>query len=931
MALLDTDGKSAVVGKSLGHWLDEADFVLAGMDHEGTPVSEVGPHTFPRDWPAVYEESEVLRSLVRKRGRCAAKRVSVVPNLADDEHKEILAATRPRRLQSLDTAEAVRRHSGFAVVEGWAIYDILDDVTGAAFLAERYWWNATENSTWLDFTPRPENVQQLLLAESAVSRQPRKVRTLLTTRQHELARHLLKHRFPKATAEAERAALRSGDGSLALTPSSRFGCPAGSSRPAALSTTSDLLAIVKRVELGVADPIYQLANRVENDSELCSGLVDAGMCRALVQRLKAGQKHAKAAARLFAALSCSSSMGCGPSPSAAAQSLLQVGAGDVAVRSLMALVDIAGGDCEIAVATDAAIALGHLCRCCHEMQRLTAESGALERLVSLLGSDNHGASVASAYTLWQVQVGQSDLAERVLTSGAAPALLRLLANCPANDATARLNACGALTPLATVQGAQDALGDYGAVEILCNMLVDESPYCVQGQASAALANLLRGHPGNCQRAALSGGTCGERLVTSLVNLVSTAGSGNIPANAAGALANFLAAGGPRVMQIAAEKSSFSVLAQTLSRLGSSAGLYAVLANLARHLPEDGPPALEQSALEVVVSSLSGTDECIMTNAVGLCMNLARHVPTKSRLVRVGIVKPLAYMMEHPDEVLRLRAVGTLANLMESHPETSAKVFLQSPDLARRLTYALHTEYDPEIRLALARALGLLATRQSDAVRRAGGSEAIITALEETPSWEPAYALLNLSSTSAGCRELLELEVVPLLVKSLGRGSAEEGSDSKLIRQVTGALANLTAESAEACKQVVAAGAMLGLAYNLNLRPSLGSEVVAWTACVIGHMSVLASKSVKVSVAKRTDALAPLVGLLVEGDTFGQEMAIFALLALQQARAADIMELLVKSSTQVRSSLRHFIDLRDTGKMRSRAFKLLRSVELAMVV
>ncbi|CAJ1369287.1 unnamed protein product, partial [Effrenium voratum] len=79
MALVDEQGAAVVVGETLGRWLEAGDFFFGGEDHEEDEILELGPHTFPRDWPDVYEESAALRGLLGRRGICAAKRVSVVP------------------------------------------------------------------------------------------------------------------------------------------------------------------------------------------------------------------------------------------------------------------------------------------------------------------------------------------------------------------------------------------------------------------------------------------------------------------------------------------------------------------------------------------------------------------------------------------------------------------------------------------------------------------------------------------------------------------------------------------------------------------------------------------------------------------------------------------------------------------------------------
>merc|ERR1719410_2630999 len=76
------------------------------------------------------------------------------------------------------------------------MHDLLDDVTGAAFVAERYWWNSTTDGKWVDYSPRAQNVGQLLLVEPLVSHPPKKP-CMLTVHHHQLGMHLLEMRFPK--------------------------------------------------------------------------------------------------------------------------------------------------------------------------------------------------------------------------------------------------------------------------------------------------------------------------------------------------------------------------------------------------------------------------------------------------------------------------------------------------------------------------------------------------------------------------------------------------------------------------------------------------------------------------------------------------------------------------------------------------------------
>eukprot|EP00747_Dinoflagellata_sp_TGD_P020216 gnl/TRDRNA2_/TRDRNA2_127678_c0_seq1.p1 gnl/TRDRNA2_/TRDRNA2_127678_c0~~gnl/TRDRNA2_/TRDRNA2_127678_c0_seq1.p1 ORF type:complete len:1009 (-),score=186.90 gnl/TRDRNA2_/TRDRNA2_127678_c0_seq1:67-3093(-) len=198
MALRDDEGKEAVVGISIGLWLEEADFIFSGgsTDGDGSHGSErtrIGAHGFPRDWPEVYSQSRALKSLIGKRGPCAAIRTAVM-GVPEKHHRHLAEGLQMRRLHSFVNAEALRRSRGLAVVKGWAIYDLLRSDPGEAFVAERYWWNATADGEWVDFTPRPEAMEELLVAEAlqATSKETH----VLREEQLVLAARLWKRRFP---------------------------------------------------------------------------------------------------------------------------------------------------------------------------------------------------------------------------------------------------------------------------------------------------------------------------------------------------------------------------------------------------------------------------------------------------------------------------------------------------------------------------------------------------------------------------------------------------------------------------------------------------------------------------------------------------------------------------------------------------------------
>ena len=177
----------AVLGQE-GYWLDSGDFVSTAnleMEHMG----QLG---FPRDWPNVYGSSKALKQLVGKKGKCAGKRVGVVP-LPASEQFALVKGLQFHPLQSFSNAERAAKAAGIEIVRGWAVYEHLEKDVSEAFVAERFWWNSLEDGTWVDFTPRPKDIQEMLLAE-AIDGAP-KAQESMNKQQQKIMEDLLFQRF----------------------------------------------------------------------------------------------------------------------------------------------------------------------------------------------------------------------------------------------------------------------------------------------------------------------------------------------------------------------------------------------------------------------------------------------------------------------------------------------------------------------------------------------------------------------------------------------------------------------------------------------------------------------------------------------------------------------------------------------------------------
>jgi hypothetical protein len=71
------------------------------------------------------------------------------------EFPELVALLRAE--QSFDNALEVQRVKGWAVVKGFAVYDLYDCPEGDAYVGYRHWWNANDDGTWCVRLPSPSS------------------------------------------------------------------------------------------------------------------------------------------------------------------------------------------------------------------------------------------------------------------------------------------------------------------------------------------------------------------------------------------------------------------------------------------------------------------------------------------------------------------------------------------------------------------------------------------------------------------------------------------------------------------------------------------------------------------------------------------------------------------------------------------------------
>ena len=150
-------GGPAVPG-SAGLWLMEtSDLAATAADTRvALWTAESLPLCFPRNWPAVFKESSILKAFVNK-SMLKGKRCRAVDRAAAAALAAREAATAHgvplHPLHSFSNALALADALGWPVVKGYVVLESAAGVPGASFVALRHWWNVDATGAWLDLTP----------------------------------------------------------------------------------------------------------------------------------------------------------------------------------------------------------------------------------------------------------------------------------------------------------------------------------------------------------------------------------------------------------------------------------------------------------------------------------------------------------------------------------------------------------------------------------------------------------------------------------------------------------------------------------------------------------------------------------------------------------------------------------------------------------
>jgi len=550
------------------------------------------------------------------------------------------------------------------------------------------------------------------------------------------------------------------------------------------------------------------------------------------------------------------------------------------------------GAADTVAAADAAAALSNFCFQALEVQECAADRGAIPLLIKLLKQRQPCGTAEACLALWHLQVGCPMNTTAAALEGAGEALLAVLNDedsCPST----RVNAVGALMMLVAAPGMQDELGALGAVAVCCGIITDPTqPAHFRGQTAGALMNLLSSHQENCRKAA--GG--GHEIIGALLELIRSSSTTGLEAYAAGALANMVACSGKDVAKAAVNLGAWQVLVELISTSHGLMEVFAGLANLVEHvvLPS---VEVDQHIIERAVVFIAQERDPVCIQALTLCMNLATAVSLKARLLKAGAVEPLLDLLKSDDETLRERAAGTLANLLDGHAETVATVYMQAPNIAKRIMQALETEYLGTVQRELARTLAALASRRSQPLRRAGAIEMLACLLQDPGSeaaGEAALVLMNLALRGRDREKLLERGVVETLVQLLGDGRASG--------YAAGALANLAAGSEKVACAALRAGAapaLVKIIGDYKERDTLGSEsVMEWAVGALGGLAQHDGGGMVLAAVVDGGVLESIMQMLLHNHGMGQELALFLIWSLREIEEKELRHGLSGASEQL---------------------------------
>jgi len=852
--LLDSNGEEAVVGKSVGYWVNNEDFVsTAELD-----AQNLGSIGFPRDWPNVYTTSKPLKSLIGKKGQCAGKKVGVVATPTPEEYGKVKGLTF-FPFQSFSNAERAEKASNLPIVRGWAIFEHLDKPISSGFVAERYWWNALPDGKWVDFTPRPNEWQELLLAEAANGAP--KTKTKLAAIESEIALRRLTHYFPgrKEDRKPPEAA------------------PEAAAKPkpkSDMKTPASLRELTARAKAGDVAAVQELEEKVKGNEELCIQIASDGIAAPLVKMLGDEQKREDSLKLLL--LLTDAGVG---------QKNVDVGSEIIAGGAVPPLVKLLSCSSTSNLQELAAAVLGNLCHESPANQDKVAKAGVFKPLVDLLSADI-GPAQEAAYAIWNLTVGHEENSAKVVRCGVVPKLTELLKS---SSDIAQENAAGALMHVTMSEEARAAIGQADAIPRLCELLQPSYEPEVSSQAAGALLNLASDCPEYAKMIVKQG------AIGPLIKLVKD-GPDLAREYAAGALMNLIR-GDMDVADKAAKEGAIPVLAGRLTKPTGHSEALGALANLASGSSERQIAIYKAQVTRKSVALLADHDVDVRRSAAALIMNLAPHAKIKERIVEAGALKPLAAVLKDPDDAVKERAAGALANLFNDHSANVHAGFEQAPEMIPSLITILQGPgLTEDAKRQAAHALAMLAAEDGpcDAVWSAGAGPPLLVLLKDMVA-EAALGIMNLSWRWPEVKhELAKDGTLEYLMKML------KTSDAMAKEYAAGALMNMTAGSPENAEKAVSVVPAL-----VELLKVDGIQAAEWGAGAIANIVRAGPEAQK--MAAEAGAATSLAALLPKVTANGKTLVVLALTSLAEGQSPVVLKAL--SGAKEKAKLR---DFRDSG-------------------
>eukprot|EP00966_Prymnesium_polylepis_P211714 4903078-Prymnesium_polylepis.1 len=150
---------------TLGYWGDPSDVVSSDPAQKSGEL--ISP---PSGWPGSFSSNATLKALMGKK-QLAGKRCRLTGTPSAEDAAKV-AAIELAHDDSFGNAEKVQEVIGWQVIKGFTVYE-LKASGGTVFVAHKRWWNQKDTGVWVDYTPRPTGVTEMVLLESALSTKER--------------------------------------------------------------------------------------------------------------------------------------------------------------------------------------------------------------------------------------------------------------------------------------------------------------------------------------------------------------------------------------------------------------------------------------------------------------------------------------------------------------------------------------------------------------------------------------------------------------------------------------------------------------------------------------------------------------------------------------------------------------------------------------